>query len=206
VTGPVRQLIDVVSPFFDQEQRDFLDRAVGSDAAAWQSEFGTARDVSGLRAERNVLRYVAVPVWIRFEDGEPAHLVRVVAAGLRAGSDLRISVSIPLPEAVTEALEHIGLSPVVEDSGAWRKALAGLSAGRARLLGGQRVGFAEDSGGRPEIAVYAQPVVEAGRVELLTFVQEQAVAVTAHRFGSLSPLVEIGPPGALTPRRQVTPR
>ena len=192
VTGAVRQLIDLVSPVLVPEQRDFLDRAVGSDAAAWQSEFGTARDVSGLRVEQNVLRYVPVPVWIRYESGTPAELVRIVAAGLRAGPDLRISVAEPLPAVVTEALEHIGWSPVVEDRSAWRTALAGLSAGRVRLVGGQRVAFAEDSGGRPEIAVYAQPVVEAGRVELLTFVQEQAIAITAHRFGSPTSLVEIG--------------
>jgi RHH-type transcriptional regulator, proline utilization regulon repressor / proline dehydrogenase / delta 1-pyrroline-5-carboxylate dehydrogenase len=196
VTGAVRQLVDLVSPFFAQEQRDFLDRAVGSDAAAWQSEFGTVRDVSGLQAERNVLRYVAVPVWIRSESGTPAELVRVVAAGLRAGSELRISVAEALPAVVTEALEHIGCSPLVEDRSAWRTALAGYAAGRVRLLGGQRIAFAADSGGRPEIAVYAQPVVEAGRVELLTFLQEQAVAVTAHRFGSPTSPAETASLGA----------
>ncbi len=150
-----------------------------------------------------MLRYVPVPVWIRFEGGEPVELVRVVAAGLRAGSALRISVAEPLPAVVTEALEHIGLSPVVEDRAAWRTALAGLSAGRVRLLGGQRAAFAEDSGGRPEIAVYAQPVVEAGRVELLTFVQEQAIAITAHRFGSPTSLVEIGRLGGPSRHRDV---
>jgi RHH-type proline utilization regulon transcriptional repressor/proline dehydrogenase/delta 1-pyrroline-5-carboxylate dehydrogenase len=206
VTGPVRQLIDLVSPVLGLQQRDFLDRAIGSDAAAWQSEFGVARDVSGLPAERNALRYVPVPVWIRSESGTPAELVRVVAAGVRAGSELRISVAEALPAVVTEALEHIGWSPLVEDRSLWRTALAGLSAGRVRLLGGQRVGFAEDSGGRPEIAVYAQPVVEAGRVELLTFVQEQAVAITAHRFGSPTSLVEIAPLAAATARRHVPAR
>jgi RHH-type proline utilization regulon transcriptional repressor/proline dehydrogenase/delta 1-pyrroline-5-carboxylate dehydrogenase len=65
-----------------------------------------------------------------------------------------------------------------------------------RTLGGQRLEFAEDSGGRPEIAVHAQPAVEAGRVELLAFVQEQAVAITAHRFGSPTPVMEIAPRGA----------
>jgi RHH-type proline utilization regulon transcriptional repressor/proline dehydrogenase/delta 1-pyrroline-5-carboxylate dehydrogenase len=203
VTGAVRQLIDLVSPVLGLEQREFLDRSVGSDAAVWQSEFGTARDVSGLRAEQNVLRYVPVPVWIRYEAGTPAELVRVVAAGLRAGSDLRISVAEPLPAVVTEALEHSGWSPVVEDRSAWRTALAGLGAGRVRLVGGQRVAFAEDSGGRPEIAVYAQPVVEAGRVELLTFVQEQAIAITAHRFGSPASLVEIGSLGGPSRHRDV---
>jgi RHH-type proline utilization regulon transcriptional repressor/proline dehydrogenase/delta 1-pyrroline-5-carboxylate dehydrogenase len=191
VTGPARQLIDLVSPALSQEQREFLDRATGSDAAAWQSEFGTSRDVSGLRVEHNLLRYVPVPVWIRFESGPPTELVRVVAAGLRAGSNLRISVVEPLPTVVSEGLERIGLPPVVEDRSAWRAALATLGAGRIRLLGGQRLAFAQDCAGRPEIAVYPQPVVEAGRVELLTFVHEQAVAITAHRFGSPISLVDI---------------
>jgi RHH-type proline utilization regulon transcriptional repressor/proline dehydrogenase/delta 1-pyrroline-5-carboxylate dehydrogenase len=203
VTGAVRQLIDLVSPVLGPQQRDFLVRAVGSDAAAWRSEFGVARDVSGLRVEHNVLRYVPVRVWIRSESATPAELVRVVAAGLRAGSELRISVAEALPAVVTEALEHIGWSPFVEDRSAWRAVLAGLSSGRVRLLGGQRVSFAEESSGRPEIAVYAQPVVEAGRVELLTFVQEQAVAVTAHRFGSPTSLVEIASLGARSGRRHV---
>jgi RHH-type proline utilization regulon transcriptional repressor/proline dehydrogenase/delta 1-pyrroline-5-carboxylate dehydrogenase len=199
VSGAVRHLIDLVSPVLAEDQRDFLNRAAGSDAAVWQSDFGLARDVSGLPAEHNVLRYIPVPVWIRYEPGTPAELVRVVAAGLRAGSKLRISVGEPLPAVITEALELVGCPVVLEDRSVWRMALAGLSGGRTRLLGGQRLAFAEDSGGRPEIAVYAQPVVEAGRVELLTFVQEQAVAITAHRFGSPTSLVGIASLGS--PRR-----
>ena len=42
--------------------------------------------------------------------------------------------------------------------------------------------LAED--GRPDIAVYFQPVTEAGRIEMLPFVREQAVSITAHRFGN----------------------
>ena len=162
VTGAVRELIDLVSPILGPGQREFLDRSAGSDAAAWKSEYRTARDISGLCVEQNVLRYVPVPVWIRFERGEPVELVRVVAAGLLAGSDMRISVAEPLPAVVSEALEHIGLSLVVEDGPASCTALAGLSAGRVRLLGGQRSAFAEDSDARPEITVYAQPVVRRG--------------------------------------------
>jgi RHH-type proline utilization regulon transcriptional repressor/proline dehydrogenase/delta 1-pyrroline-5-carboxylate dehydrogenase len=196
VSGAVRLLVDLVWPVLAQEQRAFLERAVGSDAAAWQSTFGVASDVSGLQAEHNVLRYVPVPVWIRYEAGTPAELVRVVAAGLRAGSKLRISVAETLPAVVAAALEQVGLSAVEEDRSAWRTALGALSAGRTRLLGGRRVAFAEDSGARPEIALYAQPVVEAGRVELLTFVQEQAVSITAHRFGSPSSLAGIASLGS----------
>lgn len=43
------------------------------------------------------------------------------------------------------------------------------------------------TGGSPALAVYAGGVVTAGRVELLTFLREQAVSVTAHRFGTPHP-------------------
>ena len=38
--------------------------------------------------------------------------------------------------------------------------------------------------------VYAGPVVSAGEVELLPFLHEQAVSVTAHRFGTPDHLTE----------------
>jgi RHH-type proline utilization regulon transcriptional repressor/proline dehydrogenase/delta 1-pyrroline-5-carboxylate dehydrogenase len=60
-----------------------------------------------------------------------------------------------------------------------------------RLIGGSRAGFAGASGGRPEFALYAQPVTESGRVELLAFLREQAVSVTAHRFGSPTSLADM---------------
>jgi len=127
-----------------------------------------------------------MPVWIRHESDSVADLLRVVGAGLLAGSELRISLATePSPEVAAV----LGTAYVVEDGPAWCAALAGLASGRVRLIGGSPERFAEDSAGRPELALYAQPVVEAGRIELLTFLREQAVAVTAHRFGSPTPLV-----------------
>jgi RHH-type proline utilization regulon transcriptional repressor/proline dehydrogenase/delta 1-pyrroline-5-carboxylate dehydrogenase len=38
--------------------------------------------------------------------------------------------------------------------------------------------------GNPDIAIYGGPVTTAGRVELLAFLHEQAVSITAHRFGN----------------------
>jgi RHH-type proline utilization regulon transcriptional repressor/proline dehydrogenase/delta 1-pyrroline-5-carboxylate dehydrogenase len=38
--------------------------------------------------------------------------------------------------------------------------------------------------GRPDLAVYSHPVTEAGHVELLPFLHEQAISITAHRFGT----------------------
>ena len=38
--------------------------------------------------------------------------------------------------------------------------------------------------GRPDVAVYFHPVTEAGRIEMLPYLREQAVSITAHRFGN----------------------
>ena len=40
------------------------------------------------------------------------------------------------------------------------------------------------TGGSPAVAVYGQPVVTAGRIEMLPYLREQAVSVSAHRFGT----------------------
>jgi len=40
------------------------------------------------------------------------------------------------------------------------------------------------------VAVYAEPVTEAGRIEMLPFLREQAVSITAHRFGTPNHLTD----------------
>ncbi|MGN6413167.1 bifunctional proline dehydrogenase/L-glutamate gamma-semialdehyde dehydrogenase [Flexivirga sp.] len=173
------------------DDAEYVRRAAGSDALAWQQEFGTAKDVSGLLAEKNVFRYRPVPVTIRVEATEPAQLVRLVAAGLTAGAPVTVSLGVDLEARLRSALTSAGVTVREEDQDAWAARLRGADAPhRVRLIGGTREGFATASEGRADIALYAQPVLEAGRIELLTFLHEQAVAVTAHRFGSPTPLAE----------------
>jgi RHH-type proline utilization regulon transcriptional repressor/proline dehydrogenase/delta 1-pyrroline-5-carboxylate dehydrogenase len=175
----VRALLDAARPVLDDEANAMLARAAGSDAAAWASDFRQS-DVSGLWAERNVLRYVPVPVEVRLAAGAPvASLLRVVAAGLLAGAPLRVSAAAP------PGLSLPGVPVRVEDDATWA---AGLAPGRVRLIGGSAATVAEATHGRPDFAVWAGPVTEAGRVELLPFVHEQAISITAHRFGNPDPL------------------
>ena len=83
----VRRIEDAAKGFLTADELAPLQRALASDARAWAEEFGTAKDVSGLSAERNVFRYRALPVTVRLSEGEPlAGLVRTVAAGVLAGS------------------------------------------------------------------------------------------------------------------------
>jgi RHH-type proline utilization regulon transcriptional repressor/proline dehydrogenase/delta 1-pyrroline-5-carboxylate dehydrogenase len=45
--------------------------------------------------------------------------------------------------------------------------------------------LSEAVGGDPDLAVYDNEVTTAGRLELLPFLHEQSVTITAHRFGNL---------------------
>ncbi|MBU2665091.1 proline dehydrogenase family protein [Actinoplanes bogorensis] len=156
-----------------------LARAARSDAAAWAGHFGQS-DVSGLWAERNVLRYRPVPVEVRLAADAPVvDLLRVVAAGLRTGSAFRVSTASPLP---AEAVAAIPVDVRVEDDAAFAAGLRGVN--RVRLIGGSAPALAHATGGRPDLAIYAAPVTEAGRIELLPFLHEQAISITAHRFGN----------------------
>jgi RHH-type proline utilization regulon transcriptional repressor/proline dehydrogenase/delta 1-pyrroline-5-carboxylate dehydrogenase len=187
----VKRVLNAVSGALQPGELRFLQRSLASDAQAWADEFGTAKDVSGLSAERNIFRYRALPVTIRLSEGAPlAHLARTVAAGVQAGSALTVSTAVELPVQFRAVLTGLDIEVTVEADAGWlasaaRLAKAGkLSGARIRLIGGDATALAEAVDGRPDVAVYAHPVTEAGRVELLPFLHEQAISITAHRFGT----------------------
>jgi RHH-type proline utilization regulon transcriptional repressor/proline dehydrogenase/delta 1-pyrroline-5-carboxylate dehydrogenase len=204
-----------------------LTRAARSDAAAWSTEFGTAKDVSALTAERNVFRYVAGAVHVRVpgtatststsdaspasaEAGTPtltgaplARLVRTLIAAATAGGTAHVSSSAPVPAAIADAARDFATF-AVESNEQWLLSAAELSNTRVRLLEGDVDAAASATSsatatagaltfatnGRPDIAVYCNPVTEAGRIELLPFLKEQAISITAHRFGTPNALSE----------------
>ncbi|SQD95442.1 Aldehyde dehydrogenase [Parafrankia sp. Ea1.12] len=165
-----------------------LERALRSDAAAWAGGYGAARELAGLSAERNMLRYQPVLVEIRFAGGGIHQLVRVVAAGLLAGSPLRVSSAVELPRWLRAELAGLAVGNSCQSDDEWLADLARRPASRAglrvRLIGGDAGALTAAVGDRLEIAVHARPVTESGRLELLPFLREQAVSITAHRFGT----------------------
>ncbi|WP_413544137.1 bifunctional proline dehydrogenase/L-glutamate gamma-semialdehyde dehydrogenase [Citricoccus nitrophenolicus] len=190
----------------DAGDRRWLADADRLDEAAWGETFGVARDISALMAERNVLRHLPVPVTVRWESGPLVHLLRVLMAGRRAGAPLAVSVPERLPAGVGHLLAGDPDVVVhVEDTAAFHARAAQLTglppsapgAGdpRIRLVQDWSASAADSSrdavlalhaalDGSPDVAVYAGPVVSAGDVELLPFVHEQAISITAHRFGT----------------------
>lgn len=166
-----------------------------SDEAAWRSEFGLALDVTGLGVERNVFRYRPVPVTIRLAEGQAmGELVRLLAAAALAKAPVAISSALPIPVGLMSAFADV-LSPLtvlsarVETDESWLAHVAGggLTTSRVRLAGPGALALAEAVEGDPDVAIYSGDVTVAGRVELLPFLHEQAVSLTAHRFGNPDP-------------------
>ena len=201
--APVRQTAALSA--FDQRllntaqlsdtDQQWLADALGSDKLWWNNEFNQAKDRSGLDAERNILRYLPVDVTVRYEQDTSGHGVaealRVVAAGVTAGSRVVLSLDEQLPRGVRNLLAEHSVVVVREDAQAFAARAARLAArrgpqssARIRLIGGSVKAVAEATDGKPDVAIYASPVTGAGRVELLPFVHEQAVSITAHRFGT----------------------
>ncbi|MGP9542350.1 aldehyde dehydrogenase family protein, partial [Glutamicibacter sp. AOP5-B1-3] len=179
----------------DESQLQWLTAALGSDKYWWNAEFNKAKDRSGLQAERNVFRYCSVDVTVRFEQETSGHglaeALRVVAAGVTAGSRVYLSVDAQLSTQVRGLLAEHSVTVVRETSDQFAARAAKLaaktgpdSAARIRLIGGSIKAVAEATDGKPDVAIYASPVTGAGRVELLPFLHEQAVSITAHRFGT----------------------
>jgi RHH-type proline utilization regulon transcriptional repressor/proline dehydrogenase/delta 1-pyrroline-5-carboxylate dehydrogenase len=200
----------------DVADLEFLGRAAASDSAAWEREFGTARDVSALSAERNVFRYQPAEVHVRlagtatqrsadaFDSASLTRLVRTLMAATITGARVHVSSPIALPDVILHVAATINARFAVESNEAWLNGATRLRNTRVRLLDGDDVETATATAsaeataralafvtdGRPDLAVYAGPVTEAGRVELLPFLKEQAISITAHRFGTPNALSE----------------
>ena len=179
------------------EELEWLRAALGSDATAWAEEFGAARDASQLGVERNLLRYLPVPVVIRAAaDATAVQVVRAVAAGIAAGATPELSTPVALPQPIIDALRLAAVEVHFDDDAAWAARIASLAArqgphagARVRIVAGDSraavvAGVHAAAGGKPDVAVYGGEVVSAGRVEMLPHLHEQAVSITAHRFGT----------------------
>jgi RHH-type proline utilization regulon transcriptional repressor/proline dehydrogenase/delta 1-pyrroline-5-carboxylate dehydrogenase len=190
----VRVVIEAFQPVLDFAAFDRVRRAAFDDQECWVREFGRSHDPSALGVERNVFRYRPAEVVVRLaEDGDPTDLARLLCAGVRARAKLLVSTATPLPAGLLPLVDDgtaFGRSPlgllgvkVESDAAFLRRSAEGLPA-RIRLVGGDPLALATALGGSPDVAVWSGPVTGAGRIEMLPFLREQSVSITAHRFGT----------------------
>lgn len=197
VTSAVKRIQDSVVDELSGTEQACLQRAVRSDALAWSALFNTRGDISGLTAERNIVRYLPYPspVHVRVSRGASAvSLVRVIAAATLAGARVAVSIdpAASLSTAITAAVSDTPCvaSLDVENDDDFAARIRLLAPVRLRLIGGSLPAICKATGGRPDLVIYADPVTEAGRIELLPFLREQAISITAHRFGTPNYLTE----------------
>lgn len=177
-----------------ETERSFLARSLLSDQLAWEECFGASVDVSGVGVERNVFRYRPTEVHLRISSLTAlAESLRVILAGLRAGARIHVSTTDPLPSEAVEMLTtgsegHPALASYIEESELTFVERLRLSPPeRIRLLGGNQSVMNVHFDGNPAVAVWGHAVTESGRIEMLPFLLEQAVSMTAHRFGAPDP-------------------
>ncbi|WP_420098197.1 proline dehydrogenase family protein [Corynebacterium sp.] len=175
----------------------WLAEAGRSDVEAWESEFGTPRDVTGLTAEANIFRYRPAHVVLRISaDARPVEVARAVIAAHRTGSPVRVVVDPAVSSEVSDVLAAssrlgVGAQPVTadDDSFATRLSAGVLDDGvgaRVRVIGTRNPETLEELADRPEVCLLNDEVTASGRVELRLWRKEQAVSMTLHRFGNPS--------------------
>jgi RHH-type proline utilization regulon transcriptional repressor/proline dehydrogenase/delta 1-pyrroline-5-carboxylate dehydrogenase len=169
-------LLETIKPLVDTPTHAALIRSAASDAEATEKVFSRATDVSGLKAERNILRYrkanTALRIGNNATDFESNRLLLAAAVSRSAISAAKLA-----PSVVAE-LARLGCSVSIESTENWLENLKTSGIERVRITAEPAVNLPA------EIAAYTHPVVESGRVELLPFWREQSIAITNHRFGN----------------------
>ncbi|MCM3697032.1 proline dehydrogenase family protein [Microbacterium oleivorans] len=200
----IADVIEAAQPALGYEAFEWLRRAALSDAVAWDRTFGRVVDVSHLGVERNLFRYRPASVEIRSTtDAAPQAVVRAIIAAVRARSTFTVSTPAGLPASVRQALGALEVPVFVESDEDWVARMSAprtedvpARADRVRLVGPPsrarevRTALTAAISGDPDLAVYADEVTQAGRIELLPFLREQSITITAHRFGNPDPWSE----------------
>lgn len=200
------ELVEVARQILDPAAARRVERAAYNAEHACETEFDQLNDPSGLRYEKNVLRYLPTRSVLRAELGVPLDDLLCVAAAAAAVGEFReegrftagqrhavecgilLSTAEDLPPAVYHWAERYGFGCITESASEFEAHLQSADLnhdGRVRLLGRGRDALVH---GGIDIAVWDGPATTAGRVEILPFVHEQAVSLTTHRFGTLSDL------------------
>lgn len=162
------------------------------DAEAWHRALAAslatdyaARDETGLVCERNVMRYVPARAELRVGEGANARDVeRVAAAAQLASPGTRVTFASEPDAALAQSLVASGLAVAVEGDDEWAARVTKQRWARVRILGDVPARARTAS-----VTLFADPVTASARLELFPFLREQAISMTAHRFGTPTPVL-----------------
>ena len=169
-----------------EDPQAWLEAARASDREEIDGFFAP-RDEQEVHGEINLLRHLPLPVMVRAADGTtPVELERVLHAARIAGAEVEVSVA---DEALlpTARAGNTPASVVHEDAATFAARLGRLAQRRVRVIGEVDDALRDAHAQRVEVALYTGPVLASGRAELLTFLQEQAISATNHRYGNPLP-------------------
>lgn len=158
-----------------------LIRGAKSDLSTLQSFF-TSTDPSNLSVERNVLRYFRSDCTLRVQaNASRFDSWRAMMTLIALGSG-EVS-AFEMPERLKRIAQKSQIRVIIENQASFEASLVARPR-RVRIVGNVGEISEQSPLANPDVAIYSDPTTEAGRIELLPYFKEQAVSVTAHRFGN----------------------
>ncbi len=154
----------------------------------WAGTGSTARDLTGLTVERNLIRYrpMGSPILVRVDGGtRPADLESVRRLAARTGTRVVLSCATSRGadtrvESVAEAVQRVTRGEV----------------SRVRWLSSEDPGDLAVVGLDAGVSVDRRPIASSVAVEGPRWMHEQSVCVTAHRYGNVGAGPQPRVPGA----------
>ena len=169
----------------------YVERLTGWEDAGGQfaenplAEFAPS-DPTGLTCERNVLRYVPARAEIRVGVGAAERdVLRVARAAKLASPGTTVTFASPPDADLAQELDRLGLPVAAEPDDEWARRVTSAHHSRVRAIG--RI---PDAARTANVAIFDDPVTSSARLELFPFLREQAISMTAHRFGTLDGLAQ----------------
>jgi RHH-type proline utilization regulon transcriptional repressor/proline dehydrogenase/delta 1-pyrroline-5-carboxylate dehydrogenase len=161
-----------------------LSRAACTYGRVHTEHFARAHDPSALPGEINAFRYrPCASLMIRAAaDAVLGDVLLACVAGLTAGAKLTLSMHTKFANERDWLAGVPRFACVVEDEEPAAARVGTFE--RVRLVGSAEVSLreaAEEAG----VHVATEPVLKAGRIELLHYLREQSLSVVTHRYGSL---------------------
>jgi RHH-type proline utilization regulon transcriptional repressor/proline dehydrogenase/delta 1-pyrroline-5-carboxylate dehydrogenase len=169
----VQKLLDALKDLVDPQTFKALERSTHSDAEAIANVFSKVTDVTGLNAERNLFRYAPADCLVRIENElNGFERYRPILAAIATGAKL----SIDRLRSGEEVLASILAKQLTIESQQQLLARNDFPRIWASTIDPALLGVG--------VGHYRNQAVESGRITLLCFYKEQAIAITNHRFGN----------------------